>query len=82
MRVMRIQQTRFLGHILKKACLEKYVLLRNIEGRRGRGRLRMKHSTRKEFQRDVRFADLVEMATERREWCFKVAHVDQDMAHL
>ena len=83
MRVVRTRQLRFLGHLLRRNCLEKDVLLGRIEGRRGRGRPRIKYSTSliEDIPRDMRFVDLVELAQDREEWRSMVAHVDQDMAH-
>ena len=81
--VVRTRQLRFLGHVLRGNELEKEVLLGRIEGRRGRGRPRMRYTTSllEDVPGNRRFVDLVEMARDRREWRSMVAHVDQDMAH-
>ena len=83
LRVVRTRQLRFLGHVLRGNDLEREVLLGRIEGRRGRGRPRMRYTTSllEDVPGNRRFVDLVEMARDRREWRSMVAHVDQDMAH-
>ena len=45
LRVLRTRQLRFLGHLLRGNGLEREVLLGRIEGRRGRGRPRMRYTT-------------------------------------
>ena len=46
---------------IKKDCLEKLLLLGRIEGRRGRGRPRIKYLTslNEDIPRDMQFVDLV-----------------------
>ena len=65
--VIRVRQLGFVGHILRHEGLKKDVLLGRIEGRRGRGRPRMKYTD--SLLKDVNGVDsvveLVRMARDR-----------------
>ena len=63
--------------------MEKEALLGRIDERRVRGKPRIKYSASlmEDIPGKMRFMDLVEMAQDRREYSFMVAHVDQDMTH-
>ena len=82
MGTVRKRQLGFLGHLLRHDCLEKEVFLGMIEGRRARGRQRMKYATSllEDIPGDMRVAGLVQLAQNRREWHSMVAHVEEDMA--
>ena len=81
--ILRTRQLRFLGHLLRRNGFEKEALLGRKEGRRGRGRPRIKYSASlmEDILGNMRFVDLVEMAQDRKEWRSMVAHVNTGMAH-
>ena len=79
---VRKRQLKFLGHLLRHDCLEKTVFLGMIEGRRARGRQRLKFgaSLIEDIPGEVTVAGLVRLAQDRERWRSMVAHVNQDMA--
>ena len=81
MGTVRKWQLKFLGHLLPLNCLEKEVFLVKIEGRRVRGRLRIKYATSllEDIPGDMRVADLVQLVQDRKKWHSMVAHVEEDM---
>ena len=74
---IRKRQLNFLGHIVRANGIEKDCLLGRVEGRRARGRQRLKFMDTLEEQMDHRWktADLIRMAQERGRWRSLVADV-------
>ena len=79
---IRARQLNFLGHILRENKLEKLTLQGKIEGRRARGRQRMKYmdSLLKDNNRINGLRELMRLAEDRKSWRSMIAHVKQDLA--
>ena len=79
---IRARQLNFLGHILRENKLEKLTLQGKIEGRRARGRQRMKYmdSLLKDNNRISGMRELMRLAEDRKSWRSMIAHVKQDLA--
>ena len=79
---VRARQLKFLGHILRHECLEKEVLLGKIEGRRARGRQRIKFASSllEDIPGQTTMAGLVRTAHDRERWRSMVANVSFDTA--
>ena len=79
---IRARQLNFLGHILRENKLEKLTLQGKIEGRRARGRQRMKYmdSLLKDNNRISGMRELMRLAEDRKSWRCMIAHVKQDLA--
>ena len=79
---VRGRQLKFLGHLLRHDCLEKEEFLGRIEGRRARGRQRLKFGSSliEDIPGEMTVAGLVRLAQDRERWRSVVAHVNQDMA--
>ena len=79
---IRTRQLSFLGHILREDKLEKLALQGKIEGRRARGRQRMKYidSLLKDINSVNGMRDLMRLAEDRKSWRSMIAHVNQDLA--
>lgn len=79
---IRARQLEFLGHLLRHDGLEKHVLLGKIDGRRARGRQRIKYvdSLLEDIPDNLRIGGLLQLAQDRERWRSMVAHVRKDMA--
>ena len=76
MTTMRRRQLGYLGHVLRRDGLERDCLLGMIEGRRARGRQRMKYmDSIKEMVGREKIEEIVGLAENRREWHSIVANV-------
>ena len=69
LRVVRVRQLRFLGHLVRRNGLEKEALLGRIDGRQVRGKPRIKYSASlmEDIAGNMRFVGLMEMAQDRKE---------------
>ena len=81
-RKIRQRQLRFLGHVMRLEQLESVCVTGKVEGRRGRGRPRMKlvDSLAKAIGGDVTPARLLQMTGSRSDWRSMVANVLEDTA--
>ena len=79
---IRARQLNFLGHTLRENKLEKLTLQGKIEGRRARGRQRMKYmdSLLKDNNEINGMRELMRLAEDRKSWRSMIAHVKQDLA--
>ena len=79
---IRARQLNFLGHILRENKLEKLTLQGKIEGRRARGRQRMKYmdSLLKDNNRINGMRELMRLVEDRKGWRSMIALVKQDLA--
>ena len=81
MKIIRQRQLRFLGHVMRSQQLENVCMTGRIEGRRGRGRPRVKlvDSLAKVVGGGVTPAQLLRMTETRSDWRSMVADVLEDM---
>ena len=82
MRMIRRRQLRFLGHVMRRQQLESNCMTGRLDGRRGRGRPRMKFldSLAKAVGRGTRPVELLQMTSRREDWRSMVANVLGDTA--
>ena len=82
MRMIRQRQLRFLGHVMRRQQLESNCMTGRLDGRRGRGRPRMKFldSLAKAVGRGTRPVELLQMTSRREDWRSMVANVLGDTA--
>ena len=81
MTVIRKRQLGFLGHILRSDGMESNCLMGMVEGRRARGRQRMKWTDRiKELVGCERMGEVKRLAEDRSAWRAIVANINIDTA--
>ena len=81
MTVIRKRQLGFLGHMLRRSGMEKNCLLGMVEGRRARGRQRMKWMDKiKELAGCERMNEILRLAEDRSDWRSIVAGINMDTA--
>ena len=82
MRMVRRRQLRFLGHVMRRHQIENICITGRLEGRRGRGRPRIKFldSLAKAIGGGKRPVDLLQMTSRRDDWRSMVANVLGDTA--
>ena len=82
MRMIRRRQLRFLGHVMRRQQLESSCITGRLEGRRGRGRPRIKllDSLAKAVGGGTRPVELLQMTRRREDWRSMVANVLGDTA--
>ena len=80
MRTIRQKQLRFLGHVMREGKLENICVTGRIEGRRGRGRPRLKYmdTLARAVGDGLRAAELLQMAHSRTQWRSMVDNVPWD----
>ena len=82
MGIVRERQMRFVGHVMRENDLERTVTTGRVEGRRARGRQRMKYMD--SLMKDVRdvqtVGELMRMTEDRERWRTMTAYVRRDMA--
>ena len=83
MRMMRQRQLRFLGHVMRRRQLESVCVMGKVEGRRGRGRPRIKlvDTLAKAVGGGMTPAQLLQMTDRRSDWRSMVADVLGDTPH-
>ena len=74
---------RFLGHVVRLEDLENLILTGRIEGRRGRGRPRIKYmdDTKSAIGGGLTTQQIMYAARDREQWRSMIANVFSDMAH-
>ena len=79
---VRKRQLSFLGHLIRENSLEGQVLCGRVEGRRARGRQRIKYldSEMRDLEGVSGVAELVVLARDRERWRSMVANVNLDTA--
>ena len=80
MRTIRQKQLRFLGHVIREGKLENVCVTGRIDGRRGRGRPRLKYvdTLARAVGGGLRAAELLQMAHSRTQWRSMVDNVPWD----
>ena len=83
MRTIRQRQMRFLGHIIRDGKLENVCATGRIEGRRGRGRPRLKYmdTLARAVGGGLRAVELLQLANSRIQWRSMVDNVPWDTSH-
>ena len=83
MKSIRQRQLRFLGHVMRLQQLENVCMSGRVEGRRGRGRPRMKlvDSLARVVGGGISPAQLLRKTESRSDWRSMVANVLEDTAH-
>ena len=81
LRTIRARQMKFLGHVIRENGLEKICLQGMVDGKRARGRQRVKYldSLTQDITGNKKPHELMRDAEDRARWRSMVAHV-QDMA--
>ena len=81
-KTIRERQLRFLGHVMRRQQMENICMVGKVEGRRGRGRPRVKFldSLAKSIDGGHTPVQLLQMTEERSDWRFVVANVQEDTA--
>ena len=81
--VIRRRQMRFLGHVVRREDLENLILTGRIEGRRGRGRPRIKYmdDMKSAIGGGLTTQQIMYAARDREQWRSMIANVFSDMAH-
>ena len=82
-KIIRQRQLRFLGHVMRLQQLESVCVSGGIEGRRGRGRHRVKlvDSLAKVVGGGITPAQLLQSTERRSDWRSMVTNVLEDMPH-
>ena len=81
--VIRRRLMRFLGHVVRREDLENLILTGRIEGRRGRGRPRIKYmdDTKSAIGGGLTTQQIMYAARDREQWRSMISNVFSDMAH-
>jgi hypothetical protein len=82
MRTIRKRQMEFFGHVIRKEALEQLVVGGKIEGKRSRGRPRVKYleSIRRNLKTDLTPNEIIHLASDRVRWRVVTADVGNDRA--
>ena len=82
MTTIRKRQLRFLGHIMRREGLEEVVMMGMVKGRRARGKQREKYmdGLMRAKGKQLKPAQMLQVARDRERWRSMVAEVREDVA--